>query len=235
MMTIVQLLTLWMFVLLVGGHASVMRAAVMLTMYAISQSMGNRVKSVDALTATALLLLLACPQWLFDVSFQMSFMVMLSIVLFFSPLMAYARGKREKESKIPRYVVIRRRLWNGFWAVMILTFVAQIGVLPLMMHYFGRVSVYFFLTNLIMSPGVYLVILLAMGVLMHLPLAGVLAVVVRLMNGALEWITNLPCSSIVVTKPSAWQTILLYVILWSATALLIVLIRRTDRYEATTT
>ena len=63
------ILSIWAFVFLVGMSASVVRSAVMLTVYALL-AIGHRHKmSVNTLAFTAIVMLLVTPKALFDVGF----------------------------------------------------------------------------------------------------------------------------------------------------------------------
>ena len=65
------ILSIWAFVFLVGMSTSVVRSAVMLTVYALL-ALGHRHKmSVNTLAFTAIVMLLVTPKALFDVGFQM--------------------------------------------------------------------------------------------------------------------------------------------------------------------
>ena len=76
------ILFIWAFVFLVGMSVSVVRSAIMLTVYGLL-SIGNRDKmSVNALAFTAIVMLMWSPAWLFDVGFQMSFLAVFAILLF---------------------------------------------------------------------------------------------------------------------------------------------------------
>ena len=76
------ILSIWAFVFLVGMSASVVRSAVMLTVYALLAIGHRRKMSVNTLAFTAIIMLLVTPKALFDVGFQMSFMAVFSILLF---------------------------------------------------------------------------------------------------------------------------------------------------------
>ena len=76
------LVAMWLYVLLVGMPVSVVRSAVMLSVYGLL-SIGHRNKmSVNALAFTAIVMLMWNPEWLFDIGFQLSFMAVLAILLF---------------------------------------------------------------------------------------------------------------------------------------------------------
>ena len=78
---LVCILGIWAFAFLVGLSASVVRSAIMLTVYALL-SLGHRDKmSLNTLAFTAILMLVVNPRSLFDISFQLSFMAVASILL----------------------------------------------------------------------------------------------------------------------------------------------------------
>ena len=78
---LVCILGIWAFAFLVGLSASVVRSAIMLTVYALL-SLGHRDKmSLNTLAFTAILMLVVSPRSLFDIGFQLSFMAVASILL----------------------------------------------------------------------------------------------------------------------------------------------------------
>jgi hypothetical protein len=56
-----------------------------------------------------------------------------------------------------------------------------------------------------------------------------LSAVVQGMSASLQWITNLPCSSLEY-RLSAWQTVLVYVIIIAVCRLVALCVRKTDRF-----
>ena len=75
------IISIWGFVFLVGMSMSVVRAAIMLSVYALL-SLGHRDKmSVNTLAFTAIVMLMMNPMSLFDVGFQLSFMAVFSILV----------------------------------------------------------------------------------------------------------------------------------------------------------
>lgn len=182
----VLLALLWAYAVLVGLRPSVVRAAVMLSIYTLITAIGRRTDGVAALVATAFLLLAVCPWWLFDVGFQMSFMAVLGISLFLPTLVRigglraqrdylYRITPEERIRRLDKYA-LRHYLRNALlmaagwlWNIIALSLTAQVGVIPLIACYFGRFSTYAILANLLVSPLASLLIplsfvLLALGV-----------------------------------------------------------------------
>lgn len=224
-----ELLAIWAFVFLIGFQPSLVRAALMLTIYSIAKMLSRNTKSMDVLVFTAALLLVISPQWLFDVGFQMSFAAVTGILMLYGPIFRFLTY-REKDARQPSvWVVCRRVLFDGIVGLVLISFTAQLGVAPLVACYFGNFPTYFLLTNFIVTPAAFLIIILAIGLLMGLPLLTPLTVVVQGMHTSLLWIKNLPYSNLEV-RLSVWQTILVYVIITSLCCLVYLCIRKTDRF-----
>lgn len=79
------------YTLLTGAEVPVLRAAVMVTFAFLAQIFGRQNDSFWALTFAAALLLLINPRWLFDLSFQLSFMATLGLVVVAPILLKYLK------------------------------------------------------------------------------------------------------------------------------------------------
>ena len=212
---VVIIVCIWLFVFLVGMSASVVRSAVMITVYALL-SLGHRDKmSVNTLAFAAIVMLLFNPKSLFDVGFQLSFMAVLAILLFY-PLF---------ESVWSQQFLLGHRLFRWLWTTLAVSCAAQIGVAPLIAYYFGRISCYFLLTNLVVVPAATLILYLSLLVLLIPSLAYLLIYIVDALNQLLLWITMLPGASIEGLHPTLLQVWMTYVIIGAVYGLLI---RRTS-------
>ena len=212
---VVIIVCIWLFVFLVGMSASVVRSAVMITVYALL-SLGHRDKmSVNTLAFAAIVMLLFNPKSLFDVGFQLSFMAVLAILLFY-PLF---------ESLWSQQFLFGHRLFRWLWTTLAVSCAAQIGVAPLIAYYFGRFSCYFLLTNLVVVPAATLILYLSLLVLLIPSLAYLLIYIVDALNQLLLWITMLPGASIEGLHPTLLQVWMTYVIIGAVYGLLI---RRTS-------
>ena len=195
--------TVWSFVFLVGMPVSVVRSAVMLTAYALL-SLGHRDRmSVNTLAFTALLVLLVSPLSLYDISFQMSYLAVFSILLLV-PL---------SERLFPPSYLMEHRIVKWLWGIVSVSCAAQIGVAPLTAYYFGRFSTLFLLTNLIVIPGVTLILYLSMVVFVMPSLAYLLLYIVSVLNTLLTTIASIPGASIDGLHPTKLQTTMTYVVI----------------------
>lgn len=212
---IVIIVSIWLFVFLVGLSASVVRSAVMVSIYALL-SLGHRDKlSVNTLAFAAIVMLLFNPMALFDVGFQLSFMAVLTILLFY-PLL---------ESLWSQPFLLDHRLFRWLWTMLSVSCAAQIGVAPLIAYYFGRISCYFLLANLVVVPAAALILYLSLAVLLIPSLAYLLIYIVDTLNQLLVSIAALPGASIEGLHPTVLQVWMMYVIIG---AVYLLLIRRTS-------
>jgi competence protein ComEC len=188
----------------------VVRAAVMLTVYALLAIGHRRKMSVNTLALTAIVMLTVSPQALFDVGFQMSFMAVFSILLFV-PLF-YRPFSAE--------YLMTHRMVRWLWGMVAVSVAAQIGVAPLIAYYFGNFSCYFLLTNFIVIPAATLILYLTLGTLILPALGSLLASVVSLLNTTLFRIAAIPGATIEGLHPSIMLTVSLYGVIFATYYLL---------------
>lgn len=219
----VIILSIWAFVFLVGMSTSVVRSAVMLSVYALL-SLGHRDRmSVNTLAFTAIVMLMISPMLLFDVGFQMSYMAVLSILLFV-PLM---------EGVFTAEYLMSHRVVRWLWGMVAVSLSAQIGTAPLIAYYFGRFSCYFLLTNFIVIPAAMLILYLSLVVLIVPSLAYILFGIVAALNSLLAKMALIPGASIDNLHPTKTQTTMIYVIIVAVYLLAVKLtcIRASARYR----
>ena len=207
---VVIIVCIWLYVFLVGMTVSVVRSAVMITVYALL-SLGHRDKmSVNTLAFAAIVMLLFNPLSLFDVGFQLSFLAVLAILLFY-PLF---------EGVWPQPFLMDHRVFKWLWTMLSISCAAQIGVAPLIVYYFGRFSCFFLLTNLLVVPAATLILYLSLVVLLIPSLAYLLIYMVDTLNHLLTWVATLPGVSIEGLHPTLLQVSMVYVIIMAVYLLL---------------
>ena len=203
-------ISIWLFVFLVGMSSSVVRSAVMLTVYALL-SLGDRNRmSVNTLAFTAIIMLMVHPLSLFDIGFQLSFLAVLSILIWYPVF----------EGVIPQSFLMSHRLVRWLWSLLAVSCAAQLGTAPLIAYYFGRFSSLFLITNLVVLPFAPLIIYLTLAVLFIPSLAYILVYIVSALNGVLTFLASITWVSIEALHPSILQIMMIYVII-AATYLLI--------------
>jgi competence protein ComEC len=114
-----------------------------------------------------------------------------------------------------RVVVLRGRLWQYVGGLLIVSLAAQLGTMPLTLHYFGQTSNYFALTNLLVIPLAFVLLILGISTLaLSWCVVGEwLGIAAKwctwILREAVEWIEGLPYSTTQLTL-SAWSALALY-------------------------
>lgn len=135
---IISLVFMWLFAILTGLPASVVRSAVMFTFIGIGDVLKKKMTIYNNMAASAFLLLCINPNWLFDVGFQLSYLAVLSIVMFYKWIY-------DKFS-------FKNRVSDFFWKLVAGTLSAQILTFPICIYYFHQFPVLFLVMNLIAIP-----------------------------------------------------------------------------------
>jgi competence protein ComEC len=196
------ILSIWAFAFLTGLSTSVVRSATMISIYALFSVGGRHRSPVNILCFTAIVMLLVNPASLFDIGFQLSFSAVLAILLLM-PLF---------ESFFPENYLVKHPIVRYIYNMVGVSVAAQIGVAPLIAYHFGRFSTYFLLTNFLVIPAATIILYGALLVVLLPSCGSALLWIVGLLNKALGWISQMPCSSINGLHPSVLQVCLLYIV-----------------------
>lgn len=203
---LVIVLFLWSFAFLTGLSPSVVRSVIMFSLLALSNLQPEKPLTLNTLAATAFLMLLYNPFWLFDVGFQLSFTAVTAILLIQPGLYALLK--------------VRNRPLHYLWGIATVSIAAQIGTAPLVLLYFSRFSTHFLLTNLWVIPMVSLIMYAAVILMVLTPLPALQQLwstaverMVCLQNNTLRTIEALPGSSIDNVWVDVWEVALFYLAL----------------------
>ncbi len=138
MRVVVTTAAIFLFVILVGASAAVVRAGIMGVITLWGLFWGSKSQVFFTLLWSALVMVLMNPYTLvYDVGFQLSFASTLGLLVFV-PMLEMVFPKNE------RFMVLREAL--------LLTLAAQIGTLPLILFHFGRLAVLSPLANVLVAP-----------------------------------------------------------------------------------
>ena len=184
----VVIAVMWGYAWLTGMTPSVVRAVTMVTIFEVGRMVYRQAFSLNTIAAAAVLILAVRPTDLWSVSFQLSFAATTAIVSL-TPILPYKEGWWPQ---ILKYIV----------GILVVSLAAQIGTLPITMYYFGQISCYFLLTNLIVLPiatvlvpcGLATIVLggSRLGTMMGKITYGL----ARAMNHSTGWIESLPGSTV---------------------------------------
>ena len=141
------LLLLWFYALITGFSPSVSRAVFMFTVLGIAKSTSNSYSPTNSLFFSGFILLLINPLYIYDIGFQLSYLAMLGIFIFYKPFVAI--------------FYFNSLFLDWIWKGTIIGVSAQLMTLPLTLYYFHSFPNYFLITNLgIMCVSSVLLILL---------------------------------------------------------------------------
>ena len=187
LLNISTIVLIWAYACLTGLSPSVMRSALMLTFWALSSLLEQQTSRWNPLLAAAVVILIVNPLALWSVSFQLSFAAVAGIMLF--------------GSSMQQAVVSKGRVWQSVSGLLIVSLAAQLGTMPLTLHYFGQTSNYFALTNLIVVPMAGILLSLGFSTLamswcaVGEWLGWATKWCTWLLNQAVQWIESLPYST----------------------------------------
>ncbi len=128
-----------------GFSASSLRASVMISVMLFAKFSGNRYDALSAISLAGILILLISPVQLFCVGFQLSFMVVIGIIVLAKPI-----------SKLFKF--LPTKLSSSVGTVVS----AQLFSLPICLYAFGKVSTISVLINLIFIPAVSFIFILTL-------------------------------------------------------------------------
>ncbi len=137
------------YTIFVGASAAVVRAAIMGIIYLWGQHLDRPTFAPASLAASAIVMTAINPYTLWDVGFQLSFAATIGLVLYTDPLeQAFERALTRLTSADLAHKIIS--LINE---ALIVTLAAQITTTPIILYYFGRLSVVTLLTNFLILPA----------------------------------------------------------------------------------
>lgn len=136
------------YTVLVGASAAVVRAALMGALYLLARCLGRSTYAPISLAAAAIAMTAWNPYILWDVGFQLSFAATIGLVLYADPL------ERGCERALTRFLSVARarKIVNLLRDALLVTLAAQITTTPLILLYFGRLSLITLVTNLLILP-----------------------------------------------------------------------------------
>ncbi len=194
------ILLLWAYAFITGLSPSVTRATIMFTVVIVGKIFNSDTSVYNSLAFAALCILVYNPSMLFKPSFQLSCVAVTGIV-FYQP-------------RIARIINVRNKALNYIWQLTSVSIAAQIATLPFCLYYFERTPVYFWMSNIIVSPGATVLIVLAMLLLITSPINCISAFfgfltkwATKAMNFLVITIANLPGSTIENTHITVIQAI----------------------------
>lgn len=183
------LLLVWFYALLAGFAPSILRSTIMISFVIIGDIINRKGVLLNSLAASAFILLCFNPSNLFDVGFQLSYVAVIGIVVLQKP--------------ISRMFYSKYKIVNKMWEMTSVTIAAQIATIPFSIYYFHQFPIYFWLSNLFMTPissaviiGGMIMLLVSFVPYINIIVAWFVSKMIFVMNYVVSWIESLPFSII---------------------------------------
>jgi len=176
------------YVVLTGMSPSVLRAGFMVSLYILGKNYFQNTNAYNILSISAIILLCYDPYYLFQVSFQFSYLSLISI-LYFQPM-------------IKKWWLPPSRSLRFLWDLVNVSLAAQILVFPLTIFYFHKFPMYFMLSGIVAVPLVTILIYLGTLILVfeyfyetiNLVLAPIFNMLLVYLQSAISFLADLPYS-----------------------------------------
>ncbi len=186
-----------------GLRPPAFRAALLVLGAAAATALGRRPRPFPLLALAALVILALDPAAVFDAGFHLSFTAVIAILLLARRIEdgLFARRKLLARFTVPRERPLPLRLLERYAIRMVpVSLAAWLGTAPLVLHYFGTLSLLVLPANLLVFPLVAL--LLPLGLIAGLtgfllPAVPLARALVTLVAG----LASLPCASVTVPPP----------------------------------
>lgn len=127
-----------------GGHTPVIRAVLMASFVLAATTVDRKSSPLTLIALAALLILSISPHQLATVSFQLSFVAVISIVLFFRNKNIFSKEIKNRAI----YVKLIKYIFLGLQV----SIVATISTMPILLYHFNRISLIGPLANIIIEP-----------------------------------------------------------------------------------
>jgi competence protein ComEC len=215
---ILSLFPVCIYGLISGMSPSTQRAVIMVTAFLMTFLVAREHDAINTLALAAIIILIVYPPSLFSISFQLSFLAVLSILYGLSRTQHVLRINSENF-----------QTGFGFWlsrkilAFFLVSFFAICGTLPLVMLYFNQISVIGLLANFVVVPLVgFVVIPCGLSALFMYPISsqiayGCLKICIYVLDHVLDVIkffADLPFAAFKTVTPSVFEIVCYYILGW---------------------
>lgn len=203
---ILVLVGIWLYVLLTGMSSSVMRAAIMFSFIQIGREIKRENGIYQSIFISAFIMILMQPLVIFQVGFQLSYAAVIGIVYL--------------QPKIYNLFYTRWLVFDKIWQISSVSLAAQLATFPIALYYFHQFPTYFLLSNLLVIPMAFLILLIGVFYLATkwLPILEELTVYVfdgflTIMNTGVGYIESMPFSSLIGYSIEWFEVFILYLII----------------------
>lgn len=225
--TVFAIIPVVFYTFIAGGGMSVLRAAIMSITFMIAIIIGKERDLYNTLALAAFIILAISPYALFDISFQLSFMAVWSILFCTPRLMEWL--PKDSPDVTSRYSIFYRKTVRNILIFVIVSLSATLGTLPLIVFYFNRVSTIVLFSNVLVVPVLGIIAIpvctaIVAAALISTPLAiffiHVSSFLVWISVAMVDFLASIPGSSFFISTPTLPELVLYYCLLITGIKLL---------------
>lgn len=203
---IITILVLGIFLFITNFTPSVIRACIMAGLAIGAKLLYRKSDTINNIALSAMVILILNPFSILDIGFQLSYLGTLGIVMF---------------DKDIEKILSKIKLKGKTIQLLIVTFSAQILIMPIMAYRFNTISLTFFISNLFASPILGVIIILGFitifASLISFKLAKMLSIILdiflKLLILIAKFVSNIPVSSLIIKTPYVFNIALIYILI----------------------
>ena len=180
--------------LLVGSSPSVMRSLTMYILFSINKLFNLKIKSIDIMCMVLIILLLIKPFYIYDISFQFSYIISFSLVLFSYKL---------------------KNIKNKILKSLYISLISFLVSFPICIYNFYQVNILSIILNIILIPFVSAIIFPLSLISFIIPFtSGLLNIAILLLQSITLFISNNNIGILSFSKPNIILIIIYYVTIY---------------------
>ena len=196
----------WVYAIITGLSPSVLRAATMLSFFSIAEIFNKSTNIYNILACSAIFLLSIDPFLITDIGFQLSFFAVSGIIYLY-PI-------------IFNLIFLNNYILKKIWSIISVSIAAQIATFPLSIYYFHQFPNFFLLSNLLVIPLVFILLIIGLSIIAFnfLPyvsifLGKILTIIISFIVNSLSLIESIPYSLSEGLFISVFETFMIYLLI----------------------
>lgn len=185
--------------LIIGFLSSAIRAIIMTNLAIISKLFYRKNNQLIDICIACLIIIIYNPYYIIDSGFLLSFGATIGIIYIFPKI-----NKIQIKNKFLKY----------FFEIFIVSIAVNIAIFPIMIYFFKKISISFFITGLIMTPLVFLIEVLGISII-FIPqcIIKILSPIVETIINLFIKISEIDLGKFYIKVPTGLEIIIYYLIL----------------------
>lgn len=202
--SVINIFSIWFYAQLTGCPTSVIRSALLITIYLLGRLLHRPSSLLNNLCVIAGGLLVFCPAWITDPGFQLTFAATFGIALLypsFSQLFSWLPGR-----------------WLG--PALAVSLAAQSATLPISAYWFNRIGILSFMTGLPLAPMTAASLVSGITAICTMLIPGINQLIYWFHHHLVEWLiasvaytSDIPFVTLEVLTPPGWLVVVLLLVL----------------------